>query len=226
MKGVLKNFAFLRNLYGRYLERIPFNFYTKKIYGLNNRVQIDAKIIWRSSISINGSNNMVTIANAKLITKLKIKIIGNENNVYIGNDVQIKEGVIWIEGDSNECSIGNKTTIEASDFYLTEEYTKIEIGIDCMMADSIVFRTGDSHSILEMQTNRLLNRAGTIVIGDHVWIGQGVTMLKNSFVGAGSVIGTRSIVNKSFDDENIILAGVPAKKIRSGVRWVRERLTK
>lgn len=224
MKSWLKKIAVVRNLYGRYVAGIPFDFYTKKVSGFNNQVRVDAQIIWRSSISINGSNNRVTIANSKLIRKLHIKIVGDNNHVHIGNDCQIKEGVIWIEGESNTCSIGHQTTIEAAELYLTEKRTKIEIGNDCMLADSIIFRTGDSHSILDMQTNRILNRAGSIVIGNHVWIGQGVTLLKNTFVGGGSVIGTRSLVNKSFEDENIVLAGVPAKKVKSGIRWVRERL--
>ena len=224
MKRLLKKLALLRNLYGRYLAKIPFNFYTKNILGLNNTVKIDAKYIWKSSISIKGSNNVVTIAKAKMIRNLHIKIFGNNNKIHIANECQIKAGVIWIEGESNDCVIGEQTTIEAADFYLTEKFTKIEIGSDCMLADSIVFRTGDSHSILEMHTNRILNTAGSIVIGDHVWVGQGVTMLKNSFVGSGSVIGTRSLVCKSFEDENVILAGVPAKKIKSGIRWVRDRL--
>jgi acetyltransferase-like isoleucine patch superfamily enzyme len=224
MRGLLKNIPIMKNLYQRYLVGIPFNLYTKTISGLNNQVRVNANIIWRLSIHINGLNNTVTIANAKLIRNLHIEIIGDNNNIYIGNDCQIKKGVVWIEGDSNICMIGSQTTIESAELYLTEKYTKIEIGNDCMLADSIVFRTGDSHSILDMQTNRVLNRAGNIVIGDHVWIGQGVTLLKNSVVQNGTVIGTRSLVNKSFEDTNIILAGVPAKIVMSEIRWVRERL--
>lgn len=86
-----------------------------------------------------------------------------------------------------------------------------------MLADSITLRTGDSHSILDMQSNCILNPAGNILIGDHVWIGRRVTLLKNTSVNNGSVIGTRSLVNKSFEEKNIILAGIPARKVKSNI---------
>jgi acetyltransferase-like isoleucine patch superfamily enzyme len=226
VKRWLKEFAFARNLQSKFTAKIPFNFYTKKLSGLGNRIQIDAQIIWNSSIRINGSNNRVTIAASKSIRKLRIKIIGNDNTIHIGEDCQIKQGVVWIEGDGNSCRIGRQTTIEAAEFFLTEKFTKIELGDDCMLGDSIVFRTGDSHSILDAQTGRVLNPAGNIIIGDHVWIGQGVTLLKNVAIGSGAVIGTRSLVNKPFVEENLVIAGIPARKIRSGVRWIRERLEK
>ncbi|UKI27936.1 MAG: hypothetical protein L6V91_05215 [Bacilli bacterium] len=33
-------------------------------------------------------------------------------------------------------------------------------------------------------------------IGDHVWIGQGIMVLKNAMVGSGAVIGAKKFNNK------------------------------
>lgn len=183
MKSWLKKFSFVRNIHKRWISKTPFNFCTRKVKGFCNQINVDAQVIWRSSIHINGSNNSVTINNAKLISKLNISVVGDNNNVIIGLGCQIKECIILIEGNSNTCQIGNQTTIEAAELYLTENNTTIAIGNDCMLADSIVFRTGDSHSILDIQTGCILNPAGDITIGDHVWIGQGVTFLCRSRFG-------------------------------------------
>lgn len=223
MKKWLKKIGLVRYLYSRYVAGLPFNFYTKKISGANNKIKIDAQIIWRSSIYVSGENNSICIDDSSLIRKLHIRIVGDNNHIYIGNGCYVKEGIIWIEGDRNTCNIGHHTTIESAEFYLTEKNTTINSGDDCMLADTIIFRTGDSHSILDVNDN-ILNPAGNISIGDHVWIGQGVTVLKNSAVGPGCVIGTRSVVNKEFKEGNLIIAGIPAKEVKAGIRWVRERL--
>lgn len=50
-------------------------------------------------------------------------------------------------------------------------------------------------------------------IGDHVVIGVGSTLLGNITIPNYSAIGAGAVVNKSFDEENIAIAGVPAKKV-------------
>lgn len=50
-------------------------------------------------------------------------------------------------------------------------------------------------------------------IGDDVTLGTGVTILGNAVIADGIAIGANSLVNKSFLDPNICIAGCPAKKI-------------
>ena len=46
-------------------------------------------------------------------------------------------------------------------------------------------------------------------------------ILKGAKISDGSVVGAMSLVNKKFEEENIVLAGVPARKIRGNVSWKR-----
>ncbi len=57
------------------------------------------------------------------------------------------------------------------------EGTSIEIGEDCMFSANIVFRTGDSHSIINSDGQRI-NASKSICIGNHVWIGNTVIVNK------------------------------------------------
>ena len=54
---------------------------------------------------------------------------------------------------------------------------------------------------------------GAPIIGDNVYIGPGVKMFGKIKIGDNTAIGANSVVNKSFEEGNCTIAGIPAKKI-------------
>ena len=60
-------------------------------------------------------------------------------------------------------------------------------------------------------------------IGNNVWIGPGVKIYGEIKIADGIMIGANSVVNRSFTEPNITIAGVPAKKIKNqGNPWIRK----
>jgi maltose O-acetyltransferase len=55
---------------------------------------------------------------------------------------------------------------------------------------------------------------GEVIIGHHVWIASGVTILPNIVLAEGTVVGASSVVHKSTRSKDIV-AGNPAKFIRT-----------
>lgn len=51
------------------------------------------------------------------------------------------------------------------------------------------------------------------IIGDNCYIGPGVKIYGNITIPQGVAIGANAVVNKSFSEQGIAIAGVPAKKI-------------
>jgi acetyltransferase-like isoleucine patch superfamily enzyme len=151
-------------------------------------------------------------------------IQGRNNVVIIGDGVRLRNTTIWMEDNSQNLKIGNKTTIEGAKFFLTEDNSKITIGHGCMLSNDIEFRTGDSHTIFDNNSRQRINKPEDIFIGDRVWIGAGVRILKGVILSNETIIGTGSIVVKGNKFmSNSIYVGVPAKLVRTGICWQRDR---
>ncbi len=52
-------------------------------------------------------------------------------------------------------------------------------------------------------------------IGSNVWIGPGAKLFGKIKIADGIVIGANSVVNRSFLEPNITIAGIPAKKVKN-----------
>jgi acetyltransferase-like isoleucine patch superfamily enzyme len=91
----------------------------------------------------------------------------------------------------------------------------LAIGFDCIIAWDVFISDSNWHDIIGAKRN------GPVVIGDHVWISHGVSILKDTSIPNGCVIGAKSLVTGIFTTENSLIAGVPAKVRRNDVEWVR-----
>lgn len=91
----------------------------------------------------------------------------------------------------------------------------ITIGHDVAIAEDVILRDSDSHSL----TGSSSPSASAIRVGDHVWIGTRATILKGVTLGDGAVVAAGAVVTKDVPARTIV-AGVPAKPIRSDVDWV------
>ena len=85
--------------------------------------------------------------------------------------------------------------------------------VEKMVAD---FRPVFSKKEAQAQSESLWDFPGEAVsIGDDVWIGSNVTILKGATIGAGCVIGAGSVVLKGQYPANSLLAGNPAKVVKT-----------
>lgn len=89
---------------------------------------------------------------------------------------------------------------------------KIEIGDNCAISHDCTIMDSDVHNIDGH------NNTKPVKIGNDVWIGTRVTILKGVNIGKGAVIAAGSIVTKDIPD-GCLAGGVPAKVIRENVTW-------
>lgn len=91
---------------------------------------------------------------------------------------------------------------------------EITIGDGCNIGFRACFITGIHELNTDYKMNRPLIAQKPIIIQDFVWIAANVTILPGVTVGRGSVVAAGSLVTKDVE-ENSLVMGVPARKIRS-----------
>lgn len=91
----------------------------------------------------------------------------------------------------------------------------IKIGNRCTFANNLVMVDHD-HNIYSDRSKKPYT-VGEITIGDDVWIGANVTVLKGVKIGNGAVIAAGAVVNSDVEP-GYIYGGVPARKLKKIVK--------
>lgn len=148
--------------------------------------------------------------------KIKGGVIGE--NTFFGKNLWLEEitssnvscfnPILQI---GNNCSFGNDNHIASinkviiGDGVLTGQFVLIE---DHMHGNSI------NEDLKVRPSIRQLYSKGPIIIGNNVWIGDGVVILSDVSIGDGCIIGANSVVTHSIP-AGCVAAGVPARVIKT-----------
>lgn len=200
----------------------------KNITGENNKIVLfdDAgneflfkKKIDGLDIICHGNNNTVRIhKETRFISSLFH--IGNDNvNIEIGKSACLCINVRCCFGDGQTFKIGDGTQIGQATFFL-DERSGCLIGNDCMFSNGVTVWGADGHGIIDCAGGGYVNAVNApVVIGNHVWIGFQSTILKESKISDNSVLGACSVLAKKFEEQNVAIAGNPAKIVRTNINW-------
>ena len=191
-----------------------------------NHLKISSKALIRTSrVKVYGYGNRITVDDGCRFRNCVVEIYSSNNSVSIGRNVMIYEGsYISVKGDNCQLKIDDGTTIGSARFFMEEGNTSIEVGKDCMFGRAVCLNTTDFHSIVDAVTRQRINPPENIRIGDHVWLGYGVTVSKGGEVGSNSVVGEQSLVTKAFTQNHVVIAGIPAKILKENIDWSRDKL--
>jgi acetyltransferase-like isoleucine patch superfamily enzyme len=145
----------------------------------------------------------------------KGKIIFQENvNIGVPESPNALSGYSYISARNKKASI-----IFRNDIYLNNHATiisegeGIEIGSNTIIGFNFCVFDSDFHN-LEIDKRMTGNpKTAKVMIGNNVFIGSNVTVLKGVSIGDNSVIGAASVVYHSIP-ENVIAAGNPCKVIK------------
>ena len=183
----------------------------------SNQIFIRCKFISK------GKDNIVRFNGNGGFKKTRITIIGNNNSVEFASGVSMVDGDILLEGNNNHFYVEGNTKFCGKIHVAIMESTKVKIGADGLFSSDVTIRTGDSHSILNMDGERI-NCSKDIEIGNHVWVGNHVIITKGAQIGNNSIIGTGSVVTKKHEENNVVIAGSPAQIVKRDVNWGAERI--
>jgi acetyltransferase-like isoleucine patch superfamily enzyme len=89
----------------------------------------------------------------------------------------------------------------------------VYIGIDTLIGSSVEIYDSDFHEMSPFNRKYGSAKTAKVNIGNNVWIGSNVKILKGVSIGDNSIIANGSVVTKSIP-ENVIAGGMPAKIMR------------
>ena len=138
------------------------------------------------------------------------------NSVFhVKGRVKLGPGVGVVIGSNARLTIGDNSYITSSSVVYCSG--NIEIGSDCAISWNTSILDTDFHHIYypDGTKNELIK---PVKIGNKVWIGCGVTILKGVTIGDNAVIAAHTLVNRDVP-ANCMAAGNPMRIVRENIYW-------
>lgn len=193
--------------------------------GSGNSINIGENVVLRGYVR--GNNNKITISPAIRNSIISLSLNGNNNEINIGRMMHARNLEVAIgchvPAHKVQLEIGDNFSVEVnSRFLLYTSGSALKIGQDCMLSSNVTIRCGESpHLIFNNETGEYLDVSGSVIIGNHVWIGENSYLTKSAGLSNETIVGACAVVTKKFTEPHIAVAGNPAKIVRTNVRWIR-----
>ena len=191
---------------------------TNKVFLKSNETLVPCKKIKNLKININGNNNTIIIDGTTVFKHSSILIENDNCSINIGRNNLLGVKIRMSRGDGQKIEIGDNNTLHSVSM-VCDETSSIKIGNNNLISAMINIWASDGHSIIDRQNKDILNPCGHIEIGNHNWISEDVRFTKNAKIKDDVVVGAGSLLTKSFNESNIVLAGNPAKIIKNNIEW-------
>lgn len=215
---ILENIYYMRK--SDILSYLKYNMFEKHVIKKDNC----SKVLPNKNSVISFGNNSII----KLNSFFELNIADKEHIKYTNTFVKMHDNAqLEVNGYfsmyyNSEIEVYPNARLVLNGGYMNSQsqircMEKIVIGEKCAIARNVIIMDYDAHDIYYKDggTN---NKTSPIIIGNHVWIGVGATILKGVTVGDGAIIAAGAVVTRDVPS-NSIVAGVPAKIVKSNVQW-------
>lgn len=200
--SIRANFIYLKKPNGELKKVSSIKGLKIKFKHSNSKVIIhEPKVTFKNCILIIGENCTFEVG-----AKTKDTLVGIKNVVF---DMPHKDAKIII-GDNLYFKGGKVTVLQDS---------SLTIGEDCLFSSGITINIGNDHPMYDLNNPNKERQRRHVDISNKVWIGMNATILKNAGIANNSIVGASSVVAKKFTEENVAIAGNPARIIKREIGW-------
>ena len=119
---------------------------------------------------------------------------------------------VEVSNAASRIEVGDRTEFN-NNLFLKSEGEGIRIGEDCLFGAEVQIFDSDFHELTPGRRVGGTPKTAAVEIGDGIFAGMGVKILKGVTIGNDSVIGAGSVVTSSIP-AGVIAAGNPARVIR------------
>lgn len=152
-----------------------------------------AESLKNTFLYFSGKNNTIVLENLKGVAGLDVVCVG-QSYIHIKSPITIRGLTV-----------------------LSSNKSRIIIESDCLISRDVVIYASNAHALYNVSDGRRRFRSD-IEISKHVWLGQGVRVLTGARVGAGSVVGSYSVLSGKIPN-NCAAAGNPCRVTSKHIFW-------
>ncbi|MBT2756900.1 acyltransferase [Mesobacillus foraminis] len=145
--------------------------------------------------------------------------IKDEGTIVFNGKANFASGVSIRVDDKGSLVFGSNFDCNRNCFIACRE--NITIGDNVLFGWSVSIRDSNGHKIYNILDNTIDKNTEPVKIGNHIWVGANVDILKGAEIADDCIIGFNSCVTRKFKERHCTLAGYPAKIVRENVGWVR-----
>jgi len=151
-----------------------------------------------------------------------VHVNGGKGTLRLGSNVTfgyamapcLGNGAVLVQPRTRDSAIhiGDNTVISNNCAFVAA--VSIRIGRGCLIGDLAAVFDCDFHEIDPTRRRESIGATSPVTIGNNVWLGSRVMVLRGVTIGDNSVVGAGSIVTRSVP-ANSVAVGVPGKVIRT-----------
>jgi acetyltransferase-like isoleucine patch superfamily enzyme len=200
-----------RGTMGAQMRKLPVKASARRLsFSSFNRSRVTIALQYARG-RVRGFRNVRVLPGAKFVT--------NHGEIALACDVRISERtILTATGDGRGpalISVGARTIIRQD--CKIDATTAVTIGADCQISWGVQILDTDYHTV-DYTPSKTSTKSAPVAIGDRVWVGTGVIILKGVTVGDFAVIGAGSVVTRDVPAHTLV-AGNPARAIRVVDGW-------
>lgn len=150
-------------------------------------------------LKITGGGHVFAVAGGTGRHNFQVSLRTGEALFLLGRDSSTNGGNAMVEGPGRRMLVGD----------------------DAMFAVGVQLRNADSHGIVDLATGEQVNLPEDVLVGPHVWLAAGASVMKGVTVGRGAIVAAQAMVTRDVPPCSLV-AGIPARVMREGVSWTRQ----
>ena len=178
-----------------------------------------------SIVRFNGKNNLFYCERDVKLYNAKIYFEGNNSLIYLSSSPNAIYPLILQVYHDSVIFFGRDNNMTAPININVQEHQNLIIGDDCNIGSGTNIRTSFAYPLFSGSTKERVNYPGSVLIGDHVWLGHLSYIASGARLGSGTTVDNDSYVPPNYIcKSNCFLSGNPVEIIQDDVFFTKDYL--
>ncbi len=184
----------------------------------NTIIGADTLTMQNTEIRFTGTGNVLFLGENIQLSGCQLKFNGSNSIIYLSPSRHVYMLDVTVN-NNNVFYVGKNNYFNGALHAVLSEQKHIILGDGNLISFGVWVRTADPHLVYSAATQQRINPSKSVLLGDHVWLGQSAMLLKGTQIASGSILGAGAVCAGKRIPSNESWAGNPARRIAGGIFW-------